>query len=86
MNDQVNVIVKQENVLYVLNIILFNSSLFFVFWNRIVKVIVKVIDVNVAVLVMYLMDELINVYQQINIDLVPEVVIMLIKNHMIHKV
>jgi hypothetical protein len=60
-----------------------------VLFNRIVKVIVKVIDVNDAGLVMYLMHELINVYHKINInhmDLVPVVDIMLIKNHMIHVV
>jgi hypothetical protein len=38
------------------------------FLNRIVKVIAKVIDVNVVVLVIHLMHEAINVHQVININ------------------
>jgi hypothetical protein len=51
-----------------------NSSFFglnFICWfflNRIVKVIVKVIDVNDVMLVMYSMHEAINVYEKININ------------------
>jgi hypothetical protein len=49
---------------------------------------VKVIDVNDVMLVMYLMEELINVYEKININqvLVQEVDIMSIKNHMMQVV
>ncbi len=68
MKNQINVIKKPENVRYGLKDFVLIKYFLFFFLNRIVKVIVKVIDVNDVVQVMSLMDEAINAYHKMDIN------------------
>lgn len=90
-NDRANAIVKLADARYIDKklVLLGDISNFFSRSNRIVKVIVKVIDANDAVLVMNLIHAATNVYntvEEINQVPVHEVDTTLVINHMIQVV